>query len=187
MGFMYGSYRFFVFKSIIFIYFGGAMDHELKEKVNGLKNGEKIVATYQKKKSSNTPPYITVGNGFSTKNFPVEVVVDAFKVFSELSKAQQGLFVDLKDILVDQNMNNHYKKRKVDNPNLIILERSKSNLVHQKIRTKMSQNRNRKALETKGVLKQINPGRYMLNPYIFIPYNDFEEVAKIWEELPPKQ
>jgi hypothetical protein len=50
----------------------------------------------------------------------------------------------------------------------------------------MSQNFNRKVLEKNGVLKQINPGRYMLNPYIFIPYNDFEKIAKIWEELPSK-
>jgi hypothetical protein len=168
------------------MYFGVSMDLKLEEKVNALKRREQIVATYQIKKRSKTPPYIAVGNGLPTKKIPVEMVFDAFKVFSELSKAQQGLFVDLKDILVEENMKNYYNKRKVGNPNLIILDGSNSNLVHQSVRTKMSQNYNRKVLEKNGVLKQINPGRYMLNPYIFIPYNDFEEVAKIREELPSK-
>ncbi|MCI2282616.1 hypothetical protein L3081_03360 [Colwellia sp. MSW7] len=162
------------------------MDNELKENVSSLKRGEQLVTTYQKKKISKTPPYITVGNGLSTTKFSEEVVVDAFKVFSELSKAQQDLFVDLKDILVAQSMHNHYNKRKVENPNLIILDRSRSNLVHQNIKTKMSQNRNRKMLETKGILKQIKPGIYMLNPYIFIPHNDFQEVVSIWKELSSK-
>jgi hypothetical protein len=162
------------------------MDYELEEKLRGLNRGEQVVVTYQKKKKNKSPPYITVGNGLSTKNFSDEVVMDAFKVFSELSKTQQNLFIALKDLLIEENMGNYYSNRKVDNPNLIILDRSKSNLVHQNIRTKMSQNFNRKVLEKNGVLKQINPGRYMLNPYIFIPYNDFEKIAKIWEELPSK-
>jgi hypothetical protein len=162
------------------------MYYELEEKMSDLKSGEQIVATYQKKKSSKTPPYITVGNGLSTKIFPEEVVVDAFEIFSELSKTQQCLFIDLKNILVAQNMKNYYDKRKVENPNIIILQRSKGNLVHKNIRVKMSQNRNRKVLEKKGVLKQVKPGSYMLNPYVFIPYKDFSEVVKIWEELPFK-
>lgn len=159
------------------------MNHELVEKINGLKRGEYVAATFQVKKDSKKPPYIVVGNGFSAAGFSGGVVKDAFKVFSELSKAQQGLFVDLKDILVAQNMESHYKNREVENPNLIILQRGKGNLAHKNIRTKMSQNRNRKALEAKGVLKQIKPGSYMLNPYIFIPYKDFGRVVKIWEEL----
>jgi hypothetical protein len=159
------------------------MNYELEEKLSGLKNGEQLVATYQKKKNSKTPPYITVGNGLSTTNFSKEVVVDAFKAFSELSKTQQGLFVDLKDILVQQQMTNHYSKRKVDNPNLVILERNKNNLVHQNIRTKMGQNLNRKILEKVGILIQIKPGQYMLNPYVFIPSTDFKEVVGIWEVL----
>lgn len=159
------------------------MNYELEERVKGLKRGEQVVATYQIRKNNKTPPYITVGNGLSTKKFSEDVVMGAFEVFIELSKTQQGLFVDLKNILVAQNMDNYYSKRKVVNSNLIILQKSKSNLVHKSIRTKMGQNRNRKELEKKGVLKQIKPGSYMLNPYVFIPYGDFDEVARIWGEL----
>jgi hypothetical protein len=120
----------------------------------------------KKKKNSKTPPCIAVGNGLSTKSFPEEVVMDAFKVFSELSKTQQGLFVGLKDILIKGRMTNYRNKRKVDNPTLVTLERSKSNSAHQDVKDKMSQNRNRKTLEINGILKQIKPGQYMLNPYI---------------------
>jgi len=162
------------------------MDYELEEGLRGLRSGEQLIATYQKKKNSKTPPYIAVGNGLSTKSFPEEVVMDAFKVFSELSKTQQGLFVGLKDILIKERMANYRNKRKVDNPNLVTLERSKSNSAHQDIKDKMSKNRNRKTLEINGILKQIKPGQYMLNPYIFIPHKDFDDVARIWEELPSK-
>lgn len=160
------------------------MDYELEEKLRGLQSGEQLIATYQKKQKSKTPPYIAVGNGLSTKSFPEEVVMDSFKVFSELSKTQQGLFVGLKDILINERMTNYRNKRKIDNPNLVTLERNNS--VHQDIKDKMSQNRNRKTLEVNGILKQIKPGQYMLNPYIFIPHKDFDDVARIWEELQSK-
>jgi hypothetical protein len=101
------------------------MDYELEEKLRGLNRGEQVVVTYQKKKKNKSPPYITVGNGLSTKNFSDEVVMDAFKVFSELSKTQQNLFIALKDLLIEENMGNYYSNRKVDNPNLIILDSSR--------------------------------------------------------------
>lgn len=162
------------------------MNHELEELAQHLKPNQKLITTTEIKKKSKAPPYITVGNGVSTKNFSEEVVKDAFKVLSQLSKAQQALFVDLKDILVQQQMANYYSKRKVKNPNLITLESSKINEEHKKIRTKMSQNRNRQTLEKHGVLKQLKPGQYMLNPYIFIPSNDFEDVVKQWESMSTK-
>jgi hypothetical protein len=162
------------------------MTYELEQSINTLKPNESIEATFRTKKNSKSPPYITVGNGVATKTFPEKVVMDGFKVFSELSKTQQRLFVDLKDILVQQQMSNHYASRKVSNPNLVLLTRDKDDELHQSIRTRMSQNRNRSSLEEKGVLKQVKPGQYMLNPYIFIPSNDFKEIAEIWEELTVK-
>jgi hypothetical protein len=54
----YGGYRFFVFISIIFICFGGAMDYELKEELRGLRSGEQLIATHQKKeKQQNSTLY----------------------------------------------------------------------------------------------------------------------------------
>lgn len=162
------------------------MDYELEEKLQNLKNNEEIEATYRKKKKSQSPPYITVGNGVATKKFPSEVVMDAFEVFGNLTKTRQSLFKDFKDLWVRQAMDNHNNKRKVDNPNLIQLDCHKDNELHQSIKTRMMQNRNGSELERSGVLKKIKKRQYMLNPYIFIPPGDFKEVAEIWEELPTK-
>ncbi len=159
------------------------MNDELEERASKLKPGQQLVATYKTKKRDSTPPYIIVGNGVSTKEFSADVVIDAFEVFSELSKTQQRLFIWLKDILVNQYMDNYYAKRTVENPNLVRLDRSKENEHHQRIRTMMGQNRNGSELVEKGVLKKVRNGVYMLNPYIFIPANEFQSIAEIWEDL----
>lgn len=163
------------------------MDRELEEKVQGLKKGEQLVrtTTIEKKKKVPCPPYITVGNGISTKLFPASVVMDAFRVFSELSSAQQWLFIELKDIFVTQNISAWQKNRSMENPNLIQLDKNKLNEEHAAIKAVMGRNRNGATLEAKGVLKKVANGRYMLNPYIFIPSDDFEKVAQIWSDLNP--
>jgi len=159
------------------------MDYLLEEMTKDLKTGEKIVSTHTKAKIDKTPPYITVGNGLTTKDFPENVAKDAFKVFRALTKEQQGLFIDLKDIYIQQNMSNFQKRRRVDNPNNVVLEKNKENDLHQSIKKRMGQRCNGTELEAKGVLKKLKPGNYMLNPYIFIPPYDFKKVAAIWDEL----
>lgn len=159
------------------------MDYELEQQTNNLKPGEQLVAIYQKKTKAKTPPYITVGNGVATKDFPEDVTMDAFKVFSKLSQAQQRLFIELKDIYVQQNMTNWQAKRTVDNPNLVVLDKNKENEHHQTIRTRMSQNRNGTKLEQTGILKKVKNGIYMLNPYVFIPPYNFDKAVKEWKEI----
>lgn len=78
----------------------------------------------------------------------------AFKVFSELSKAQQELFIDFKDILVQQQMNSRYKKQETENPNFIRIESDKDNYLHQSIKKRMAVNKNGSTLEEKEVLKK---------------------------------
>lgn len=158
------------------------MDYELEQQTNNLKPGEEIVATYQKKKIDKKPPYITVGNGISTKDFPAEVAMDAFKVFGKLSKTQQELFIDMKDIYVTQNMTNWQNKFKAENPNLVYLNKSKENEEHQNIKKRMGQNRNGSKLQELGVLIKVKNSVYMLNPYIFIPPYDFKKVSELWKE-----
>ena len=160
------------------------MEHELEERLQNLKDDEEIEATFRKKKKSKPPPYIMVGNGMSTKDFPEDVVVDAFQVFSELSPAQQQLFVGLKDVLVQVRLRDYYAKRTPENPNLIWLDNLDE--FQQSIRTRMGQNRNGTILEEKGILKKIKTGKYMFNPYLFPPASDFKRVAEIWENLPTK-
>lgn len=159
------------------------MDYELEQQTNNLKPGEKIEATYRKTKIDKKPPYITVGNGVATKKFPNEVAMDAFKVFSQLSKTQQELFIDIKDIYVTQNMTNWQSKHKAENPNLVYLDKNKGNEDHQNIKKRMGQNRNGSKLQELGVLIKVKNSVYMLNPYIFIPSYDFKKVSEFWKEL----
>ena len=154
---------------------------EIEEQIKRLKDGEQVNAVITKTKKNKTPPYITVGNGLSTKAFKAVDVVDAFAVFGKLSKAQQQLFIMLKDILVMQNMEAHYRKNRHQNPNQIVLQKCKANDENQLIKTNMSQNKNGKRLMEEGVLKQKKPGVYMLNPYLFIPPYNFKETAEIWK------
>jgi len=157
--------------------------NELEQQLDNLNSDEQLEVIFQKKRKDRTPPFISVGNGKSSKTCPEDMAIDAFDIFAQLTKAQQLLFIDLKDVLIEQNMDNHFAKRKVENPNLVNLQK-KMNPLHQSIRTRMSQNRNRRTLEKKGVLKQVKPGQYVLNPYLFIPAHSFEKVAQIWKEMP---
>jgi hypothetical protein len=158
-------------------------DYELEEQKKNLKPSDELVVTFKTKAKEKKPSYIVVGNGIATKAFPEKVSKDAFKVFSELSKAQQGLFIDFKEILVQQQMNSRYKKQETESPNFIRIVSDKDNYLHQSIKKRMAVNKNGSTLEEKEVLQKIKNGHYMLNPYIFIPANNFKEAAKIWEEL----
>ena len=137
----------------------------------------------EKRTPTKTPPYITVGSGLATKQFPADVSIDAFEVFNELSKAQRVLFIEFKNILIQQNFDNWIKKYTVENPNIVFL----SVKDHDNIRTELSKNRNGTTLVKKGVLKKIKNNVYMLNPYIFIPASNFGKIAAEWNELPSKR
>ena len=133
-----GFYRFLVKIYITFKGFSMSYTSEIEEQIKGLKDGEQVNAVITKTKKNKTPPYITVGNGLSTKVFQAVDVVDAFAVFGKLSKAQQQLFIMLKDILVLQNMEAHYRKNRHQNPNQIVLQKCKANDKHQLIKSNMS-------------------------------------------------
>lgn len=157
-------------------------NHEINEQINEMNSGEQVNVVYTKTKKDKKPPYIVVGNGGTTKKFTKDDVVDAFRVFSRLSKTQQNLFIMLKDILIQQNMEAHYKRKKAQNPNQIILQKCKENEEHQLIKKLMSQNKNGTKLTEEGVLKQKRPGMYMLNPFLFLPSNGFKEIEEIWHK-----
>lgn len=145
---------------------------------------QKIAEEKSNLATKKSPPYITVGNGLATKQFPADVSVDAFEVFNQLSKAQRGLFIKFKNILVQQNFDNWINKEAVDNPNIVYLSGIED---HDTIRAEMSKNRNGTELEEKAVLKKIRNNVYMLNPYIFIPASSFGKIASEWHALPSKR
>jgi hypothetical protein len=159
---------------------------ELDQKLGDLNSNEHYEILVNKKKNEKVPPFLVIGNGKATKDFPEDVAMDAIKILSNLSPKQIGIVVDLKDILVNQTIRNHYRKRRVDNPNLIVLAKNKDNELHKSIRTRMSENKNGTKLQELGVLKQPKPGTYMLNPYMFIPPYEFKRVAQIWKDMRTK-
>ena len=158
----------------------------LDQKLGDLNSNEHYEILVNKKKNEKVPPFLVIGNGKATKDFPEDVAIDAIRVLSTLSPTQIGLIAELKDILVNQTIGNHYKKRRVDNPNQIVLDKNKDNELHKSIRTRMSENKNGTKLQELGVLKQPKPGTYMLNPYMFIPPYEFKRIAEIWKEMKTK-
>ena len=156
---------------------------ELEQKLGDLDSNEHYEILVNKKKNEKVPPFLVIGNGKATKDFPEDVAIDAIKVLSKLSPTQVGLIAELKDILVNQTISNHYKKRRVDNPNLIVLDKNKDNELHKSIRTRMSDNKNGTRLQELGVLQQTKPGTYMLNPFMFIPPYEFKRIAQIWKDM----
>ena len=159
---------------------------ELEQNIKELKSNERVNVQISKQTNDNLPPYLIVGNGRSSKEYPEHIVIDTFRVMSNLSPDLRWLFINLIDILVTQNINNRYPKRRVENPNLIILEKNKDNELHKSIKKKMSENGNRRKLEEQRVLKQVKPGTYMLNPHMLIPSEDFKRIAQIWKDMPTK-
>lgn len=160
-----------------------ATEDELQEKKQNLKRSEELEVSYRVKAKEKKPPYIAVGNGFETKGFPKGVSMDTFKILCGLSKAQQRLFVDFKDLLVQQRVSNGRRKQDVDKINVVRVENDKDNDLHQDVKKRLSDHKNGTKLEEEGVLKKIKTGSYMLNPYIFIPPDSFKEVAQKWDEL----
>ena len=156
---------------------------ELNQKLVDLDSNEHYEILVNKKKNEKVPPFLVIGNGKATKDFPEDVAIDAIRVLSKLSPTQVGLIAELKDILVNQTIRNHYSKRRADNPNLIVLDKNKDNELHKSIRTRMSDNKNGSKLQELGVLKQLKPGTYMLNPYMFIPPYEFKRIAQIWKDM----
>ncbi len=159
---------------------------ELKQKLGDLNSNEHYEILVNKKKNEKVPPFLVIGNGKASKDFPEDVAIDAIGVLSKLSPKQMSIVVDLKDILVNQNIWNFYRKRRVHNPNLIILDKNKDNELHKSIKARMWDNKNGTKLQELGVLKQLKSGTYMLNPFMFIPPYEFKRIAQIWKDMPTK-
>lgn len=154
-----------------------------QEGLENLSKNEKLVVTYHYENIDKTPPYIAVGNGFPHKDFPPQLIMDALAVFGGLSKKQQEIVLFFRDEMIERRMQAHYRKIKLENPNLVELSKSKEDARAQSIRRTLRANSNGKLLAEKAVLRKISSTEYMLNPFMFIPNYDFNRVAKIWIEL----
>lgn len=160
------------------------MNLELNQQIESLKNNEQIEVTVSKKKKAKSPPYTTIGNGMSTKEFAPELVMDALKVFGGLTPAQQAIVLHFRDVINNANMQAKQHKRPVDNPNEIIL--SKNDLNDQTVQGQLRDNGNASKLIERAVIKKVKIHHYMVNPYMFIPHDNFDKVADRWHNLEPK-
>ena len=157
-------------------------DPPFKNKIDELKKNEQITVFYRKTNITKTPPYITLGSGLKTKKFDKKDIVDALKVFSDLNPSQQKIVLYFKDQIIQTRANAHYAKQTLENPNLVTLSKSKNDLEAKEIRRLLRQNSNGKALADK-VLRKFNNTEFMLNPFMFIPNDNFDQVAAIWKDL----
>jgi hypothetical protein len=72
---------------------------------------------------------------------------------------------------------------KDEHPNTVILSKSTHDTEAVEIKDLLSSNANGKKLADLGIIKKIGNGKYMVNPYILIPAEDFSKVANEWESI----
>jgi hypothetical protein len=160
------------------------MNIELSQQIESLKNNEQIDVTVSRRRRTKSPPYTTIGNGISTREFKPELVVDALKVFGDLTPAQQTIVLHFRDAINNANMQAKQHKRPVDHPNEVMLSRIDQQ--DQMIKNMLRDNGNASKLIDKGVIRKVAMNHYMVNPYMFIPHDNFDKVADKWQSLETK-
>jgi hypothetical protein len=155
---------------------------QAKEAIEKLKKNEQVVVSYTKTDASKKPPYSIVGNGHMTMIYSDEVM-DTLVIFGRLTAKQQDIVLYFRDEMMERQMIAFYAKFKLDNPNLAELSKSKQDARAQYVRGLLRDNGNQKQLVTLNIIRKIDNVHFMLNPFMFIPYNDFDKVAEIWREL----
>lgn len=160
------------------------MSSELSQQIETLQKNEEIEVTINKRKKAKSPPYTTIGNGMTTKDFKSGLVVDALRVFGALNPTQQIIVLHFRDALNTANMQAKQNKRPVERPNEVIL--SSIDPQDQAIKKMLRDNSNSIKLVEKGVIKKLKSNHYMVNPYMFIPPENFDKIAETWHNLEPK-
>lgn len=154
---------------------------EIIAQVDSLAKHERLEIS--KRTTEDKPPYIVIGNGNTSKIFTADVAIDALAVFATLSPKQQEIVLLLRDEMVRNNVEAHYKKIQQANPNEIHLSHTVTDEVANRIKKLLSENGNNKALKEKKVMRKIRSNVYMLNPFMFIPAYKFAETAQLWQSL----
>ncbi|WP_041962918.1 hypothetical protein [Sulfurospirillum cavolei] len=158
-------------------------DESITRTIESLMTNEELNVQVTRKRKASTPPYSTIGNGRTTKEYKDAPVVDAFRVIGQLSPQQLEIFLYFRDVIVENALYHRNTKTRNDQPNHVTLSRSSENHAEKQIKTLLGQNNNSARLQKMNIIKKIRVGVYMVNPYLLIPSDNFAEVAKQWNEL----
>lgn len=156
-------------------------NEELNTSINNLASNEQLIV--KKQKTSPKPPYMIIGNGLSTRVFGDDLVIDAFEIIGSLSSKQLEIFLYLKNCIIQKQLDARSNKIVDPEPNTIIMNKSKSDEDAQRIKSLMAENRNASNMIANGIMKKVKTGVYMINPYLIIPSDNFDNVAKQWNSI----
>jgi len=148
--------------------------------ISDLKSNEQLDVIIRKKKKDKTPPYSTIGSGFSTKDFKEDVVVDAFKVIGNLSPQQLEIFLYFRDEVVQKQLDEFRTNIANTSPNTIVLSKSTLDYKTKELKRLLRANGNSKKMIELDIIRKVKAGVYMVNPYILIPTKNFSDVASEW-------
>jgi hypothetical protein len=129
-------------------------------------------------KNEKKPPFTAIGNGRTSRKF-THSVMDTLSVFGKLNPTQQKIVLYFRDIITTNRINASLRKTTLERPNDVILKTKE----HKEIKELLGKNSNLKSLREKNIIRKIAHQSYMINPYMFIPSDDFKTVAQQWEEL----
>lgn len=160
------------------------MDEQtIQDTIEHLKSDEALDVRITKKKKSSTPPYLTIGNGKTTRHFKDAPVVDTLKVVGLLSPQQLEIFLHFKDLVVENSMSSHKAGTINKQPNTVTLSKSDTDVQAKKVKELLRTNKNSRKMQDLAIIKKIKTGVYMVNPYMLIPSDNFEDVVKEWDAI----
>lgn len=139
--------------------------------IPALEADETITIEKRKKRKEPYPGYTMWGNGHTTKFGGKSV--DVLDILKELGKPEMSLMQFLRDEMKINTTN------KVEDINMI--EPAISHEFTPYLKSVLK--KNYAHMECLGILKRMKRGKYMLNPWLFIPTKDVERMKEIWSSL----
>ena len=177
---MYHDYSKIIFK----LHKGETMNEQvIQNTIENLKSDEALDVRITKKKKSLTPPYLIIGNGKSSRHFKNAPVVDTLKVLSTLSPQQFEIFLHFRDLIVENTISSSQADTINKHPNTVTLSKSNNDIEAKRVKALLRTNNNGRKMQDLMIIKKIKIGVYMVNPYMIIPTNDFEEAVNEWDAI----
>jgi hypothetical protein len=158
--------------------------YDVQQTLDSLQSNQSLDVTIRKKNKQKYPNYTMIGSGVATKDFPEHLVIDTLALVGSLNTSQLKIFLFFRDKIVEANQQRFFAGNKITpaglNPNEVILDRSKHDLVAVSIRKLMRDNDNKNFLIDNMILKQKATNLFMVNPFLLIPKDHFSSIAEQW-------
>lgn len=140
---------------------------------------DELVTVSTRKKKEPKPSFTLISCGIQTKVFSSSEIIDGLAVFGQLSHKQQLIVLKLRDVMIRHQLAARNIGEKLTNPNKVIIPIDD----RAEMKKLLRDNNNKKTLIERQLLRQIDKHSYMLNPFVFVPYEGFESVRELWHSL----